>query len=42
MWQISYTESHSQSIPDAPVYHPEVEVFEVKEANGSHAGVLLP
>ncbi|MFZ0282169.1 MAG: M3 family metallopeptidase [Bacteroidales bacterium] len=27
-------------IPDAPVYHPEVEVFEVNEANGSHVGVL--
>ena len=29
------------NIPDAPVYHPEVEVFEVKEADGSHAGVLF-
>jgi peptidyl-dipeptidase Dcp len=27
-------------IPDAPIYHPEVEVFEVKEADGSHVGVL--
>ncbi len=27
-------------IPDAPVYHPEVEAFEVNEADGSHVGVL--
>lgn len=27
-------------IPEAPVYHPEVEVFEVKEADGSHLAVL--
>jgi peptidyl-dipeptidase Dcp len=27
-------------IPEAPVYHPEVEVFEVKEANSAHVGVL--
>jgi len=27
-------------IPDAPVYHPEVEVFEVNETNGDHVGVL--
>ncbi|MGQ8338175.1 M3 family metallopeptidase [Sunxiuqinia sp. A32] len=25
---------------DIPVYHPEVEVWEVKEADGSHVGVL--
>lgn len=25
---------------DLPVYHPEVETFEVKEADGSHLGVL--
>ncbi len=25
---------------DIPVYHPEVEVFEVKEANGTHIGIL--
>lgn len=25
---------------DIPVYHPEVEVFEVKEADGSHIGLL--
>ncbi len=27
-------------LTDAPVYHPEVEVFEVNEADGSHVGVL--
>lgn len=27
-------------LSDVPVYHPEVEVFEVKEANGSHLGIL--
>ncbi len=27
-------------LPEAPVYHPDVEVFEVKEANGDHVGVL--
>jgi len=26
--------------PDIPVYNPEVEVYEVKEANGSHIGIL--
>jgi peptidyl-dipeptidase Dcp len=25
---------------DIPVYHPEVEVFEVKEADGTHVGIL--
>jgi peptidyl-dipeptidase Dcp len=25
---------------DIPVYHPEVEVYEVQEANGSHIGIL--
>lgn len=25
---------------DIPVYHPEVKVFEVKEANGKHLGIL--
>lgn len=25
---------------DIPVYHPEVEVYEVKEADGSHIGIL--
>ena len=25
---------------DIPVYHPDVEVFEVKEADGTHVGVL--
>jgi len=28
------------SLPDAPVYDPDVEVFEVNEANGDHVGVL--
>jgi peptidyl-dipeptidase Dcp len=27
-------------LADMPIYHPEVEVFEVKEANGDHVGVL--
>jgi peptidyl-dipeptidase Dcp len=27
-------------LPNMPVYHPEVEVFEVKEANGDHVAVL--
>jgi len=36
LYGITFTE-----IPDAPVYHPEVEVFEVKEADGSHAAVLF-
>lgn len=27
-------------LTNVPVYHPEVEAFEVKEANGSHLGVL--
>ncbi|HAN79259.1 MAG TPA: peptidase M3, partial [Bacteroidales bacterium] len=26
---------------DIPVYHPEVEVFEVSEADGSHTGLLF-
>ena len=28
------------NLTDMPVYHPDVEVFEVKEADGSHVGVL--
>lgn len=27
-------------LPDMPVYHPEVEVFEVKEADGTHLSIL--
>jgi len=27
-------------LEDVPVYHPEVDVFEVKDENGSHLGVL--
>lgn len=27
--------------PDLPRYHPDVEVFEVKEADGTHVGVLI-
>ncbi|MBN2199852.1 MAG: M3 family metallopeptidase [Candidatus Aminicenantes bacterium] len=27
-------------LKDMPVYHPEVQVFEVQEADGSHVGVL--
>jgi peptidyl-dipeptidase Dcp len=27
-------------LTNVPVYHPDVEAFEVKEADGSHAGVL--
>lgn len=27
-------------IPDTPKYHPDVKVFEVREADGSHVGVL--
>jgi peptidyl-dipeptidase Dcp len=27
-------------LPDLPRYHPEVQVFEVREADGSHLGVL--
>ena len=27
--------------PDVPVYHPEVEAFEVTEENGDHLGVLF-
>jgi peptidyl-dipeptidase Dcp len=26
--------------PDLPVYHPEVKAFEVKEADGTHVGIL--
>ncbi len=28
------------ALPDLPRYHPEVQVFEVQEADGSHTGVL--
>ena len=27
-------------LDNMPVYHPEVEVYEVKEANGTHTGLL--
>jgi peptidyl-dipeptidase Dcp len=30
-----------EKITGVPVYHPEVKVFEVKEADGTHIGVLL-
>ena len=36
LWGITFEE-----LKNAPVYHPDVQVFEVKEANGKHIGVLL-
>lgn len=36
LYGISFTE-----IKGAPVYHPDVKAFEVKDADGSHLGVLL-
>ncbi|MCK5147367.1 M3 family metallopeptidase [bacterium] len=35
LWGLTFTERH-----DIPVYHEEVKVFEVKEADGSHVGIL--
>ncbi len=35
LYGLSFTE-----LKDIPVYHPDVRVFEVKEADGSHLGVL--
>jgi peptidyl-dipeptidase Dcp len=35
LYGISFTR-----LTDVPVYHPEVEAYEVKEADGSHLGVL--
>ena len=29
-----------KKMKDMPVYHPDVEVYEAKEANGSHLGIL--
>jgi peptidyl-dipeptidase Dcp len=36
LYGISFTR-----LTNVPVYHPEVEAYEVKEANGSHLGVLF-
>lgn len=36
LWGITFTE-----IKNIPVYHPEVKVFEVKEADGKHIGLLF-
>jgi peptidyl-dipeptidase Dcp len=35
LFGISFTKRN-----DLPVYHPDVEVFEVKESNGDHLGIL--
>jgi len=35
LWGLQFTER-----TDIPKYHPEVKVFEVKEADGSHVGIL--
>ena len=35
LWGLTFTPR-----TDIPVYHPEVEVFEVKEADGTHVGLL--
>jgi len=35
LWGITFSEQK-----DVPVFHPEVRVFEVKEADGSHIGLL--
>ena len=35
LWGITFEEIHN-----VPVYHPEVKVFEVKEADGTHIGLL--
>jgi len=35
LWGITFTER-----ADIPKYHPDVKVFEVREANGKHIGVL--
>ncbi|MEI7676887.1 MAG: M3 family metallopeptidase, partial [Bacteroidales bacterium] len=36
LYGISFTE-----IKNAPIYHPDVKAFEVKDVDGSHLGVLL-
>jgi len=35
LWGLTFTQRN-----DIPVYHPDVEVFEVKEADGTHVGIL--
>jgi len=35
LWGLTFTKR-----TDIPVYHPDVEVFEVKEADGTHIGIL--
>jgi len=35
LWGLTFTRR-----TDIPVYHPDVEVFEVKEADGTHVGIL--
>jgi peptidyl-dipeptidase Dcp len=36
LWGLTFTKR-----TDIPVYHPDVEVFEVKEADGTHVGILF-
>lgn len=36
LWGITFTE-----IPNAPVYHPDIKAFEVKDADGKHLSVLF-
>lgn len=36
LYGITFTE-----IPDAPKYHPEVKVYDVKDANGEHVSVFM-
>lgn len=36
LWGLTFTQ-----LTDIPVYHPDVQLFEVKEADGTHAGLLL-
>jgi len=35
LWGLTFTPR-----TDIPIYHPDVEVFEVKEADGTHVGIL--
>jgi peptidyl-dipeptidase Dcp len=35
LWGLTFTPR-----TDIPIYHPEVEVFQVKEADGTHVGIL--
>ena len=40
-WPAGFSACRSRSATDVPIYHPDVRVWEVKDAGGKHVGALL-